>query len=111
MERPLPQARVLVVGDVMLDRYLEETVRHISPEAPVPVVTLRRDYCSPGGAGHVAALLAGLGCSATVAGVVGSDPAGRQLPECLRAAGVQDRLVVRAGLQTVCKTRILAGAR
>src|SRR6267142_5747525 len=98
MERPLPQARVHVVGDVMLDRNLEGTVGRISPEAPVPVVTLLREYCSPGGAGHVAASLAGLGCTATVAGVVGTDAAGRQLPECLRQANVQARLIERDGL-------------
>ncbi len=109
MEHELPPANVLVVGDIMLDRYLEGKVQRISPEAPVPVVALEREYASPGGAGHVAASLAGLGCTVTLAGVIGADSAGQQLRECLHRAGISDcRLIVR-DLNTICKCRVLAG--
>ena len=62
------QTPVLVLGDVMLDRHLHGQVRRISPEAPVPVVNLGREDHSPGGAGNVAATLASLGCTVTLAG-------------------------------------------
>jgi len=103
--------RVLVVGDVMLDRHVHGHVRRISPEAPVPVVGLLGEVCTPGGAGNVAAGLAGLGCRATLAGLVGPDDEGARLRESLAAKGV-DRLelVEGPGLATVSKTRILSEA-
>ncbi|MGO9920182.1 MAG: PfkB family carbohydrate kinase, partial [Isosphaeraceae bacterium] len=64
---------VLVLGDVMLDKHVHGHVRRISPEAPVPVVGLLREDQTPGGAGNVAATLAGLGCQVTLAGLVGTD--------------------------------------
>ena len=79
----IPTPPVLVVGDVMLDRHVHGHVSRISPEAPVPVVNLAGERRTPGGAGHVAASLAGIGCPVTLAGAVGEDPeAGR-----LRAGG------------------------
>ena len=62
-------SKALVIGDVMLDRYLEGQIHRISPEAPVPVVSLDREYTRPGGAGNVAASLAGLGCRVTLAAI------------------------------------------
>src|SRR5438309_10842157 len=112
MLRELPKPQVLVVGDVMLDRYLVGKVQRISPESPVPIVSLEREYASPGGAGHVAASLAALGCTAVVAGIIGTDPAGVQLREGLERAGVHDHhLIERPTLRTICKTRVLAGGR
>jgi D-beta-D-heptose 7-phosphate kinase/D-beta-D-heptose 1-phosphate adenosyltransferase len=100
---------VLVVGDLMLDRYLEGAVRRISPEAPVPVVSLQREWECPGGAGNVAASIAGLGADVTCAGVVGRDESGARLRHLLGAMGVKDlALVERDGVQTVTKTRVLA---
>ncbi len=101
--------RVLVVGDVMLDRHVHGRVRRISPEAPVPVVSLMGEVHTPGGAGNVAAGLAGLGCAATLAGLVGADAEGALLREALAAKGV-DRLALleRPELSTVSKTRILS---
>src|SRR5262249_28844918 len=104
-----PRVRVLVVGDVMLDRYVQGTVSRVSPEAPVPVVRVEREWASPGGAGHVAASLAGLGCQVVLAGVVGTDGAGRELRDCLAAAGVAELLLAEApGYATLTKARILA---
>jgi D-beta-D-heptose 7-phosphate kinase/D-beta-D-heptose 1-phosphate adenosyltransferase len=99
----------LVLGDVMLDRYLEGEARRISPEAPVPVVSLSREWCAPGGAGHVAALLAGLSCRVTVGSSIGSSVEGDLLKSKLLEAGVY-KLVLAEGtdLDVICKTRILA---
>jgi D-beta-D-heptose 7-phosphate kinase/D-beta-D-heptose 1-phosphate adenosyltransferase len=101
--------RVLVVGDVMLDRYFQGTVNRVSPEAPVPVVRVEREWASPGGAGHVAASLAGLGCQVALAGVVGADRTGHQLRESLVAAGVGMLLLAQApDSTTLTKARVLA---
>ena len=100
---------VMVVGDVMLDRHVHGHVRRISPEAPVPVVSLVGEMHTPGGAGNVAATLAGLGSPVTLAGLVGADVEGEQLVDALRAKGVV-RLALHPGpgLQTISKTRILS---
>ena len=79
---------VMVVGDVMLDRHVHGHVRRISPEAPVPVVSLAGEVHTPGGAGNVAATLAGLGARVTLAGLVGADAEGAQLRDALHAKGV-----------------------
>lgn len=101
--------RVAVVGDLMLDRYLEGTVDRISPEAPVPVVRVRSERSVPGGASNVAVNLRAMGGGASVCGLVGRDAAGRDLLRMLRAARVGTTGVTRpAGLRTTVKTRILA---
>ena len=100
---------VMVIGDVMLDRHLHGHVRRISPEAPVPVVSLVREDHTPGGAGNVAAALAALGCDVTLAGLIGLDPEGAQLREALLSKGVNRLAVIeRAILRTITKTRILS---
>ncbi|HET6879056.1 MAG TPA: D-glycero-beta-D-manno-heptose 1-phosphate adenylyltransferase [Pirellulales bacterium] len=100
----------LVFGDVMLDRRIAGVVDRISPEAPVPVLSVRQEHCCPGGAGHVAASLAGLGCQVTVAGVIGEDADGRTLRDLLRQnPNFKDELLVLDGATTVCKTRLVAG--
>jgi D-beta-D-heptose 7-phosphate kinase/D-beta-D-heptose 1-phosphate adenosyltransferase len=100
---------VLVLGDVMLDRHVHGHVRRISPEAPVPVVGLTGQDRSPGGAGHVAASLAGLGCPVTLAGAVGTDAEGEELRRALTARGVARlALIERPDLVTISKTRILS---
>src|SRR3954470_12282156 len=100
---------VMVVGDVMLDRHVHGTVRRISPEAPVPVVSLAGEVHTPGGAGNVAAALAALGVPVTLAGLVGPDVEGAQLVEALHAKGVTRTALHRApDLQTITKTRILS---
>ena len=100
----------LVFGDVMLDRRIAGQVDRISPEAPVPVLSVKQEHCCPGGAGNVAASLAGLGCRVTVAGVVGEDADGRTLRDLLRQNPLlKDELLVLDGATTVCKTRLVAG--
>ena len=77
------KARVLVVGDVMLDRYWFGDVSRISPEAPVPVVKVERIEERPGGAANVARNCAALGARVTLLSVVGSDEAGQALARLL----------------------------
>jgi D-beta-D-heptose 7-phosphate kinase / D-beta-D-heptose 1-phosphate adenosyltransferase len=102
--------RILVVGDLMLDRYLWGAVERISPEAPVPVVHIDHATDSAGGAANVAMNLSALGCTVSAAGVVGSDESARQLLAMLRNSGVETSSVVSLpDRPTTLKTRILAG--
>src|ERR1019366_6656259 len=87
----LRRARVLVVGDVMLDRYWYGEVSRISPEAPVPVVKFKRSEDRLGGAANVARNAAALGARVTLLSVVGQDEPGRRLRELLR----RDKIVAR----------------
>jgi D-beta-D-heptose 7-phosphate kinase/D-beta-D-heptose 1-phosphate adenosyltransferase len=100
-------ARVLVVGDVMLDRYAFGHVERVSPEAPVPVVRADRTRERPGGAANVAMNLAKLGGVALLAGFVGEDQDGRMLKSLLNEAGVESSLVPVAGMPTTSKLRVL----
>ena len=100
--------RVLVIGDLMLDRYFWGVVERISPEAPVPVVRLDHKTQAPGGAANVAANLNSLGCRVSVAGVVGADEEGRQLLNFFLTAGIETAAVLKVSDRpTTCKTRIL----
>jgi D-beta-D-heptose 7-phosphate kinase/D-beta-D-heptose 1-phosphate adenosyltransferase len=84
----LSRASVLVIGDVMLDRYWFGDASRISPEAPVPVVKIKQVDDRPGGAGNVALNVAALGAKVTLVGVTGNDEAARILSEQLAATGV-----------------------
>src|SRR5258706_14841923 len=87
--------RILVLGDLMLDRYLWGRVDRISPEAPVPVVEVERESLTLGGAGNVAANLRALGAHPVLVGVVGEDDDGARLMEALTARGVATGGIVR----------------
>ena len=100
--------RVLVVGDVMLDHYIAGQVKRISPEAPVPVVSVAKRWSVPGGAANVARNLVRLGVDVAVAGVVGQDAAADDLRAALAAEGIADGLTASASRRTTCKTRVLA---
>jgi D-beta-D-heptose 7-phosphate kinase/D-beta-D-heptose 1-phosphate adenosyltransferase len=101
-------AHVLVVGDVMLDRFIEGHVSRISPEAPVPVVRFESEYARLGGAANVAHNLAVLGARVSLVSVVGADPAAGRLRELLATAGLPaDGLVEDASRPTVEKVRIV----
>ncbi len=104
-------ARVLVVGDLMLDKYAFGRVERISPEAPVPVVRAHRTSEQPGGAANVAMNIAGLGATALLAGFTGQDADGLQLESLLEAAGIQPLLVRVAETPTTSKLRILGGTQ
>lgn len=106
----LPKTRVLVIGDLMLDRYLWGEVDRISPEAPVPVVRYVREETRAGGAANVANNLAALGCKVGVCGVVGKDAPAERLRGMLETLGVDVTAVVPDPERpTTEKFRIMAG--
>src|SRR6186997_2174863 len=102
--------KVVVLGDVMLDEFVWGDVTRISPEAPVPVVDIKRESAHLGGAANVLANLVALGADATVVGVVGNDSAGERLRNSLRevSAGQDVFLVVDEKRPSTIKTRIIA---
>lgn len=99
---------MVVVGDVMLDRYWYGATERISPEAPVPVVHVQDVEDRPGGAANVALNAASLGAAVTLAGLTGDDEAARTLAALVAARGVDARLEQRAGRPTVTKLRVLS---
>lgn len=109
--RSMRDRRVVVFGDVMLDEFVWGDVTRISPEAPVPVVDIRRESVHLGGAANVLANITSLGAAGCVVGVVGSDSAGDKIKTALRDANPQqsnDYLVVDEKRPTTTKTRIIA---
>lgn len=103
-------AWVLVIGDLMLDRYLWGEVERISPEAPVPVVVLKDETECAGGAANVAANLAGLGIATRLLGFVGADDNGTRLAQAIHRLGIPTQGLQRAERHpTIAKTRILGG--
>jgi len=101
--------RVVVLGDVMLDRYIRGSVRRISPEAPVPVVKVREERSSPGGSANVAANLMTLGASPLLIAVIGNDKTGEELREHLSDRGVDTgSLISDHSTFTGEKTRVIA---
>jgi D-beta-D-heptose 7-phosphate kinase/D-beta-D-heptose 1-phosphate adenosyltransferase len=104
--------RVLVLGDAMLDRFLYGDVDRISPEAPVPVVRLRRSHAMPGGAGNVARNVSALGGTAVLVGLLGEDAAAAELRALLDGdPGIEDATVASAGRRSILKTRVIAGTQ
>ncbi len=102
------QARVLVVGDVMLDQYWSGETGRISPEAPVPVVRVQTTQGRAGGAANVAMNAAALGAQVGMIGIIGQDEAGDQLESLLLQAGVATHWVRDAGVPTIRKLRIVS---
>lgn len=103
----LTGARILVVGDVMLDRYWFGDVSRISPEAPVPVVKVGRNEERLGGAANVARNVAALGAHCTLLSVVGADEAGQALKSLLKAEKIEARLHEDGGIATTIKLRVI----
>lgn len=102
------QASVLVVGDVMLDRYWHGGTNRISPEAPVPVVKVNQVEDRPGGAANVALNIAALGASAALVGVTGEDEAKQSLIDSLAAAGVRAHFQAIEHQPTIIKLRVMS---
>lgn len=100
--------RILVVGDVMLDQYWFGDVERVSPEAPVPVVSVKRTTHRPGGAANVANNVVSLGAQCTLLSVVGDDEAGRTLSTLLNNAGIGCQLAVDADIETTIKLRLMS---
>lgn len=107
----LQNTKIFIVGDVILDAYVEGKVARISPEAPVPVVLETNRRYVPGGAGNVAANVASFGASAHLCGRIGNDEEGDFLKKSLAKFGIQiDSLLVSPGLPTTTKMRVVSGS-
>jgi rfaE bifunctional protein kinase chain/domain len=100
------KCNLLVVGDLMLDRYLWGDVNRISPEAPVPVFHIKRRSVVPGGAGSVVLNVIGLGASVTLLGVIGRDEKGDTLKRLLADQRIRSILLEDKTRPTITKTRI-----
>ena len=112
MSRLLPSVarhHVLVVGDVMLDRYIQGRADRVSQEAPVPVLQVEGSDERLGGAANVARNIASVGARCTVVGAVGQDPSGRAITRLLDAEGIRQDLVVAPGWRTTLKERVVSG--
>jgi len=110
--RALRRASVLVVGDAMLDRTVHGTVTRISPEAPVPVLSVEREVATPGGAGNVVRNVTALGAACAFLSVVGDDQPGSDLTGLIGGQpGVEPWLLVQGGRATTTKTRFIAAGQ
>ena len=110
--RLLGRTSVLVVGDVMLDRYVYGLVDRVSPEAPVPILSIERELAVPGGAGNVVRNLTALGAAVAFISVVGDDQAGSDLTALIGGQpNVEPWLLVQGGRTTTLKTRMLAAGQ
>ena len=109
IEQEWPRKRLLVLGDVMLDKYIWGEVGRISPEAPVPVVRVTRQSAQPGGAANVAMNLVKLGAHVSLIGFTGGDADEGLLTESLKAHGIDAAFVSCAGFPTITKLRVLGG--
>ncbi len=104
-------ARVLVLGDLMLDEYIWGSVERVSPEAPVQVLEWISSHDGLGGAANVAQNLVALGCEVWLAGVVGDDAKGVRLRELVTSQGIHDMILVDALRPTTSKLRVMAGSQ
>jgi D-beta-D-heptose 7-phosphate kinase/D-beta-D-heptose 1-phosphate adenosyltransferase len=106
----LKTARVLCIGDVMLDHYVYGQVERVSPEAPIPVLWIEREMKTLGGAGNVLRNLRALGAAASFISVVGNDEAGREIGRLVEAQdGAEAHVLVQPQRMTTVKTRYIAG--
>ena len=103
------KARIMVIGDIILDQYIRGSVTRISPEAPVPIVLEEESFFTPGGSANVANNLRSLGAKVTLIGRVGKDLEAGILKRELKAKGIPSQSIfVDPNIPTVCKTRIMA---
>ena len=102
---------ILVIGDVMLDRYFNGKVKRISPEAPVPVFRKTSEYCVPGGASNVATNLVAAGQKTYVAGIIGDDANGKSLCSLLEQKNINTDYMEVGFRETTVKTRFMADSR
>lgn len=110
MRKPLEEARILVLGDVMLDRYVRGDVERISPEAPVPILRVTRERNLLGGAANVAANLVSVGVDTSMMSTCGVDTGGNQLINLMKQSHIKtDLMLVSDEQMTTIKTRIVAG--
>jgi len=105
------QPKILVIGDLMIDHYIIGGATRLSPEAPVPIVNVKKETYTLGGAGNVVQNLVSLGAGVYVAGVIGDDAAASQVFDILASEGVQTLSIIKdSSRPTTVKTRVLAGS-
>lgn len=109
VEQDIKNCSVLIVGDIMLDKYYFGEVRRISPEAPVPIARVSKEKTTLGGAANVAHNLALLGCQTLVCGVVGEDEHGVAMLNLLTAKGIQAAGIMKKTGPTTTKLRVIGG--
>jgi D-beta-D-heptose 7-phosphate kinase / D-beta-D-heptose 1-phosphate adenosyltransferase len=109
VEHRWPERRILIVGDVILDKYIWGEVQRISPEAPVPIVRTTHQSNQPGGAANVALNITKLGGQSVLVGFTGGDEDEVLLTQSLRANGISSSFVISSGFPTITKLRILGG--
>jgi D-glycero-beta-D-manno-heptose-7-phosphate kinase len=107
----LVKKKILLAGDLILDRYTIGKTKRISPEAPVPVVLVEREEEKAGGAGNVALNLKALGMDVTLLGLIGDDQAGKNLQLLLQNNGIATQCVIQKGYKTPHKVRIIASSQ
>lgn len=105
------KCHLMVIGDLMLDRYMWGNVERISPEAPVPIFHIRKNSLVAGGAGNVVFNLVGLGCKVSVIGVIGDDESGLQMQKLLDHEKIQNLSIMNSEQTTITKTRIIANGQ
>lgn len=104
-----PRKKIMVIGDIILDQYIQGHVSRLSPEAPVPVVVQEKSFYTPGGAANVAHNLCGLTARAVLVGRIGGDHEGHILLRELRKKRIDARgIFIDKTLPTICKTRVIA---
>lgn len=102
---------ILVIGDLMIDHYIIGGATRLSPEAPVPIVNVKKETYTLGGAGNVVQNLVSLGAKVTVAGVIGDDASALQVIDILTEEGVETHTIIKdSSRPTTVKTRVLAGS-
>ncbi len=102
------EKRILVIGDVMIDSYLRGNVNRISPEAPVPIVSLQKDEDRLGGAANVAINLVAMGAKAIICSVIGDDKEGKKMINLLEENDISSEgLILSSSRQTTVKTRVI----
>jgi D-beta-D-heptose 7-phosphate kinase/D-beta-D-heptose 1-phosphate adenosyltransferase len=111
IQRSLKPPSILVIGDLMIDHYVWGDATRLSPEAPVPIVNVKNESTTLGGAANVAQNLIALGARVTLGGIIGDDSFGKQLTEILTQEGIATDVIIKDNLRpTTVKTRVIAGS-
>ena len=108
----IENAKILVVGDIMLDHYIVGEVKRISPEAPVPILNVTKEYSTLGGCGNVVRNIVGMGAEAICLSIIGPDETGMRIMQHLEIDGITDSFInMSRNMITTKKTRIVSGSQ
>ncbi|RYD86090.1 MAG: bifunctional heptose 7-phosphate kinase/heptose 1-phosphate adenyltransferase, partial [Sphingobacteriales bacterium] len=111
LQQSAAKPNILVIGDLMIDHYIIGDANRLSPEAPVPVVNVKKEFITPGGAANVAQNLLSLGAHISLGGVTGDDADAGKLTDVLEQEGIDTAAIFRdENRPTTVKTRVMAGS-